>query len=423
MRPLRAAAVVIVWALVIGLLYLGALRLRSVDPFSQYRQTFNAAMESPWGVVLDDVDVAAYEGGVPLARFHVSEIDVRRDEREVLLKRCDRGILYDEGKQAAQFSALLVKWDTYQHVAQISGQVHIRRENMDVHTSALVWREKESLLTFSHPLVGTFEGGAFHALNAKLNLAEESAELFEGSWKGQLKDKQEASVTKGSVLFRFHKASKEPNSDVIVFLNAEMVDEEDRFFRADRIEYNEKTEVAVCTGNCAVRTERIDATGDKAVVERKIEKATLTENIAVTLWPKPEDIEAAEQPPEEGEPEEPLHSRRLAKARPLKIVCDRIEYFYGDEPHAVLTGSLYARQDVTEEAWREITAARAVLDEDKETLSVDGDVKMIASNGDRFDVESLVVSTKEGDDAWTVGPGTGETVAPEEKEPGEAAGP
>jgi hypothetical protein len=73
---------------------------------------------------------------------------------------------------------------------------------------------------------------------------------------------------------------------------------------------------------------------------------------------------------------------------------------------AVMTGSPKARQELPEKAWREITAPMVIYEEDKELmtmLSGEGtkDVRMKNSLGDDLLAETIVISTKEGDERIT----------------------
>jgi hypothetical protein len=63
-----------------------------------------------------------------------------------------------------------------------------------------------------------------------------------------------------------------------------------------------------------------------------------------------------------------------------------------------------------------LTADHAVLDEKAEKLRLEGNVRMIASNGDDVQADSVTVSTKEGDDSWEWIQGSGTMTTTKEME-------
>ena len=417
MGALRTGFSLILWVLVIALLYVGAMRLRSVDPLADYREALREAADTPFGLTMHNATLAAYDGPRPILRVDTEVIEVTRDEREVWLRNCTNGRLFDEGKEAGQFEAASVRYDDFRKTASVSN-VRLIMGDLDVRTQTANWTEADGRVAVPTPIVGTLAGGKVEGQSAEVFLRTRTAEVSVGKWEGLLAYRtplQERQSDKRRVVFRFHSVKKTAKPNVTIYTNAEMVDDKDTFVRADRIVHDLDTDIATCEGRCQMRSPRMDITADKAVVDLNVKRATLTQNVTMTIWPKPEDVAAAKEPPKEGEEQEdPLHSRKIAKGYPVRATCDRLVYLYGEEQRSELEGSLKARQDLPEGRWREVTARRAVIDEKAETLRLDGDVRMIASNGDDLTVEWIVLSIKEDEEEeFETGPGSGVSELPE----------
>jgi hypothetical protein len=416
---IRTLGIAFLWLLAAILLYLGAMRLRSVDPFADYRNKFGSVFNNPYAISLNHVKVAAYDGQTPLCRFDVNTIDVRRDEREIWLRECSQGVLYDAGKPVANFEAKLVRWDANQRRAECIGVARLKTKDMEVATETATWEETTSLLTFPKPISGTLSGGKVEAAGGSVRLATREIALGRGSWTGLVNfqaDKEKPK--KRRFVYRWQSIKKTSKPPVATYVGAEAIDEDDTFFRADLIVHQEEPDIADCTGACAMRSPRMDITSKKTVIELKIKKATITDGVTMTMWPKPADVADMKLLPKEGDEwDEPLHSRKIGKAFPVRATSDVITYFYADDKRvANLDGHVHARQDLPGGAWREITANKAVLDDIKETLRLDGNVHYVASNEDDFTVEWMEISTKEGDESWSAGPGSGKSTTPKEKE-------
>lgn len=418
MNHVRSAAWTAGTILVVVLLYFGISRLRSVDPFEAYKSAFNSVSQNPSAVTLSDVDVSTYDSnGVALAKMHVNLIDVQRDERHVDLMSVDNGLLFDKGKQAAKFSAGLVKWDANSKSAQVSEVARIVTNGLDVKTMGLSWDEPKGQILLPMPIVGTLGNGAVYGKDAAVYLRAKAVEVSNASWVGKVKyaPQDQEKPRDRKVRFRAQRIKKLQEPDTISYTNAEMLDDEDTFVRANSIVHNQKTDMADCVGSCQMRSPRMDLTGEKALVDLNVKKATITEGIRMTLYPKPGDVLKAKEKPKEDEEQDPIHNRRIAKGYPVVATCDKIEYLYGDERQAILTGHVKARQELPEGKWRELTADRAVIDEQKETLHLEGHVHMTASNGDDARFEWIDVSTKEDDDSYEAGPGDATFVVPKKQ--------
>jgi lipopolysaccharide export system protein LptA len=187
---------------------------------------------------------------------------------------------------------------------------------------------------------------------------------------------------------------------------------------ADKVVYTKDTDLLVATGN--VKYFGVDANMlcDEATVYRKERRAVFTgvvrmvvkseddEKVAEGEFPTiervtPDSLKTNPQGATEQQVEVLRDSDNVRKY-PIKVIADKVEYWYKKgERRAVITGSPFARQDLTE-GWRLGWATEAFYDGEKETMTLKNsggetkDVKVYFSIGDQYIAQSLTFSTKEG---------------------------
>ncbi|MEI6511795.1 MAG: LptA/OstA family protein [bacterium] len=158
----------------------------------------------------------------------------------------------------------------------------------------------------------------------------------------------------------------------------------DTTLKAERGNYNKKTEIIEATGSLMMSDPKIEVHGDKLTMERKRKYALVTGNLNIIIKSKKDTSKQDDQ------------SLTEAKNHPITITAEKLEYYYGSKRVADLTGAVKARQQLDKGHWRNLTADKARFDRDAETLTVIGNVVLTDDEGAELHPQLLIVYTKEG---------------------------
>lgn len=414
------------WAVLVALvptaLWLtGALqRFARYDPFAQYRTAeYLNALGPDVGSRLGETLVRVYEGVDLGVQFSARRIDVRRDRALFTLFDIHNGRLYTGGEQRLWFSAGGGVYDTVQNRGEVFGGLTLWNRELVFRTERGVVDTGRRVVRSSGPVTGQFREGEVSAHSITWNYAAREGRAERVSWRGPFE--QQGKTRRVQLRGQTWEILSNPRRQI--FHKAEAVDE-DQFIRAEKITWLEEEDVITAEG--AVEYVGPDAIirAPKVVVYRKEERAVASGNVQLLV--KPERDKGRVGPPPAGlPPAQPVlppglkqpqpaqqeaqedRVRRSDNLRdyPILITAERIEYWYSDgSRRAEVTGNPKARQELPDGEWREITAPRALYDQEREMLTLVSrtpgaqEVRLRNSRGDDFVAEEVEISTVEGNE-------------------------
>lgn len=414
---------VLLVALVPGAFWLtGALqRFARYDPFAQYRTgEYLNALGPDVGSRLGETVVRVYEGLDLGVQFVVRRIDVRRDRAQFTVFDIRNGQLYDAGEQRLWFNAGGGVYDSVQNRAEVFGGLSLWNREVFFRTDRGVVDIGRRVIRSVGGVTGRFREGEAVAESVVWSYAAREGRAENVSWRGPIK--QQGKTRRVQLRGKTWEILSNPRRQI--FYKAEAVDE-DQFIRAEKITWMEDEDVITAEG--AVEYIGPDAIirAPKVVVYRKEERAVATGNVQLLVKPErekgrvgppPANLPPAQpvlppglQQPSGGQGQEQEDRVRRSdnlRSYPILITAERIEYWYADGARrAEVTGNPKARQELPEGEWREITAPKAVYDQEREVLTLLSrtpgaqEVRLRNSKGDDFVAEEVEISTVEGNES------------------------
>lgn len=419
---LNAAGILVAAALCV-VAGLGVRKVTSADPMGKYRGS--ADKKDVPGVVMTNFDWKAYDKTILVAEAHVKEATIGRDRDTVHLTNVSNGRFYDKSSVAFQFEAQNAVYYNDLNSISGSGKTRVFNKDMDLATTEFKYDPTTRSVIVPHALSGKLQGGDMKAETLKYGLDDKSIEVGGIRWSGMIAQdntKRRWSFTPQDEKSKLDSKTVGPKT---VFTKLRATDGE-IIVLADGGEYNRDTDVLVAKGNVKYFGSDANLVCDEVTVYRKEKRALLVGNVDMLIKPKgggkPEQVsippvtpvvpdqiknDRPAAPPgdtPQSEQEKQIRTGDNLRDYPAVVTASRIEYWYGKgNRHANITGSPQARQELSLGAWRMVWSDSAVYDGEKELLNLKskGDkptVRMLNSLGDDVHAETVLVSTKEGDD-------------------------
>jgi lipopolysaccharide export system protein LptA len=311
---------------------------------------------------------------------------------------------------------------------------HIKDKNVDLKVPQFAFRSDTGDVHIPGGVNGKVSGGIANARGIEYNVNSGIMKAAHVRWEGKLAFDLQDGDQNASRVWSLEGDNSKQVGDIQMCDNGIATDQNIAVL-ADHLERNKKTEILTATGHVRYFSSKTNMLCEKAVIERKIKKATLTGNVQMLLKAKekqdtvsieegippyrpvvPEEIaknrpkaDASGQTEEQKKLDEEIRSGKNARDYPTMCYADQVVYWYKKgERHAVITGNPQARQEFRENGWRQAWTNTAYYDGEKETLklvSTDGkfDTRMLNSIGDDFVTDWVTFSTKEGDEDYEGG--------------------
>lgn len=393
-----------------------------VDPFASLKKT---PAEPTLGVRLNNVQMVSYKGEKLVTKASMKRLDVRKDSQVFELHGITNG-MYMSDKGQVQYAAPNATWDARTHLLQ-ANNARVKNKDLDVTAPTFTYNSGTAKLTIPGPVVGKVKGGDINAMQLTYDVRTGEARGGQTQWKGKLAlNFQEPTVARP---WRLEGESWSKKDGQSRYTKGYGTDGE-IIVMADLILHDDKTDLVTATGNVKYFSAKANLICEKAVIERKIKKATLTGKVQMLMKPRdkqvlstsdegippyrpilPEELQKNhEQANTSGQTEEQkkvieeIRSAKNVRNYPTVCYADEIEYWYKKgERRAILKGNPQARQDLPNGGWRQIWTNQGFYDGEKETLrlvSSEGkvDTRMINSVGDDLTASWFLTSTKEDDD-------------------------
>lgn len=404
----------------------GVRYLLSIDPFARYSAAYANPLGAGIGSIITDANVNVFEGKEKVLSFDVAKIEIHRNQRYFHLENVHNGAVWDKGKAKAKFRAGEAIYDARREFIEVLGSPKVVFEEGELSASIVEILRQEKRLVASEGIDGTYKKGEVKAASLTYDWESRHGVIERFLWKGPIELQQEKTVKRRQILVRGERFESFSNPDRVIYYNAEAIDQ-DSLLRARKITHDRENDIIVAEGECEYHSPDAFMLAPKVTIYNKEKRAVITGDVRLTIKPEKEkgrlpssalqpakpDLPPGVKPTEklseeeQKKTEEELRSGRTIRKYPIVITCRNIEYFYQKgTKRAIITGSPVARQELRNNAWREITGPRAIYEEEKEILTLMStpglrEVVMKNSLGDEFHVETLVISTKEGDERIT----------------------
>ena len=416
-----------------------------IDPFAKLKET-NKSIDRNLGVRIEGVQLKSFEKGKLVTEANMDRVDIGQDRQLYELFGVRKGVFYSK-KGKVEFDAPRALWSVPTHEMQAPLGGNLKTKGIDVKVSDMVY--KNGIVNTLGPVNGKALKGDIDVRGMRIDLDKELFKTGPMKWKGPLAiDFQDPNRQNSKWEFDapggMH--NSETEKDVVIYEGARAWDG-DIIVSAKLIEHNRKTDIITATGDVRYISRKVNIDADKAVIDRRIKKATLTgklQQVQMLFKPKdqqneiksdeqmppyrpivPDEI-AAKRPPAPGQkgptPEQKklmdqVRSSKNVRDYPAMCYADQVEYWYKEgDRHAIITGSPKAIQNLPEDGWRCIATKTAQYNGETDRLKMEStapggwETRMTNSIGD--DIQSLwiEVSTKEDDDYMRAGPSKGTLV-------------
>jgi lipopolysaccharide export system protein LptA len=410
----KIAGVFLLAGVGIPLAFEGIRAVVAFDPFASYFGNWASPFGRNIGSVMEGVDVAVYDGSRRVVSFRAARLEVRRDKQHMQLENLTDGTVYRGGKPAARFDAGLASYDAYSETVEILGGARIRSAEYDLRAEALTIDKARSVISVPKGLAGSFREGALSADSLRLDYSGGRSVATHVSWKG-LVSVQGEGAKRRTIQIRSEKMEFTSKPDMEVHTNAEVSDG-DAIMRSRKVTWDKEKDIVTLEGECEYYGPEAVMSAPRVVVYRKEKRVVSSGGVRFLVKPEREKGITSSLPPaqpvlppglSQPKPDDEVRGGKNARKYPVEVTCAHVEYFYAkDARRAVLSGAPKARQQMSAGAWRELNAPIAVYDEENDTLTLRGepgtrDVKMTNSLGDKLSAETLVISTKEGNEKMT----------------------
>ncbi len=424
--------------------YFGVTNLSSLDPFVKYREAYLKPFGGGVGSLMMNVNVGIFEDGQLRASFNTSRVLVRRDQQHLRMTLLTDGKTFDDGAVSTEFEAGIATYEAATKRIDVAGAPRVKNETFDVTGMRAIIDQGERKVFVENGASGTYRGGKFSAQSFVLDYDSKEAFVEGVTWRGPAENweilEPVAQTRRDDVDIRMKEWRHLKNPDRDVYVDAEIVDK-NSLLRGKTITWDRTTDIVTAEGSVEYHGPDAIVSAPKVVVYRKERRAVATG--AVKFYVKPERdkrsvTSVAGIPPaqpnlppnlRQNQPQNQQDPRNLDTARkyPIVVTCAKVEYVYAEGmKKAVMTGSPKARQTLQGDAWREVTAPTVIYEEEKEILTLLSepgglDVKLKNSLGDDLIAETLVISSKEGDQ-WMTGTHVSGVMKIDENETGRRTG-
>ncbi|MCX6346215.1 MAG: hypothetical protein NT018_14280 [Armatimonadetes bacterium] len=163
---------------------------------------------------------------------------------------------------------------------------------------------------------------------------------------------------------------------------------DDTLITSEQVDYDDNTKIATSPGAIKITNPECDINGDKGMANFKKKVGVTEGNVLMQLKPKASEANTASSDPNS------IASFKL----PTTITCNRMEYFYAKKIASAEGGVVFKQTK------RTVYADKAVYDQNKEILSLTGNVHGVDVDGQTFKTQDKVtISLKKGDE-WIEAP-------------------
>lgn len=411
-------------------LYFGIRNLARINPFARFEGAYSNPLGQGIGSMMRNVDVAVWDKGRLVVQFSAAQIDARKDQQFLRLALLRDGKVYDKGEQRASFTAGLATYESSTGVFEVAGAPKVWDDKVSIQAPRLTIDRNREEVRAASGVTGTYGGGTFRAANVFFTYRDKRLEAEDVEWSGPLEVPVQGSATgKTDVTIRGDKLEILSNPDRTIYYDAEMAGKE-FLVRATKITREMDTDIIVAEGDVEYHGPDAVFQAPKVTIYNKEKRAIATGAVRLLIKPEKDQgkVTPAELPPAQPElpaalkqgegavdpakeaqrqSDEEVRSAKNLRYYPVMVTCSKIEYFYRKGSRkAIVTGSPKARQELKAGTWREITAHRAVYEEEADLLTLfsEGDgqgVRMTNSAGDDLVAETITVSTVEGSERLT----------------------
>lgn len=429
-----ALAVIVSGAGLLGLAA-GIRYIMSTDALAQYRTKGEELMRD--GVTVKGFQLRNYSENRLVASADVDEAVIMDDWSLVNLKGVKNGtFLTPEGKKYF-FETDTATYGTYTKAVIVDHPVRVWGDKVDIKSDGLTYDDGQKLVTVKGNVTGKLGGGDLIAKSVLIKTDVNKITGSSATWAGPIELQEAKKRSKWNI----QTDNFELDGDIFVAYQARGNDD-DMVVKSDKMTHDRKNDIITGEGNVRYWGKEANLTCDKIVIYRKEGRAVLSGSKPVGMLLKPEtETTVKEDPippltplvPDEirktrpaapGEEKQTPEERKTDNLRkyPTVIEAKQIEYWYKEgERRAIATGNPWARQQLGPDAWRTLTAFKALYDGEKELLDLlskgsdKKDVHMKNSLGDDFLADTIQVSTKEGVDKMS-GKGLQGVYVPQEDE-------
>ncbi len=365
------------------------------------------------GVLIKDFQIKSYLGDRLVTEALVADARIFSDRSTIELKKISGGKFYDRENGEYQFEAGEAEYGTYSKSLLAKSGVRIKNKRIDLKSAGFLYDHAGQIVAVNGAVTGKLEGGDLTSQDVTILLKTNEIQTGLITWVGPVAVQGQARTP-----WKVEAKRSSIKSDIMTYTDARGEDK-DTIVTADKMVYDRKNDIVTAEGNVTYFGIDANIKCDKAVIERKIGKATLTGRI-VDMLIKPEDSAPKEtgippivplvpesiaqtRPRPGGSNDNPERSSENLRQYPIVMTAGQVEYWYRKgERKAILTLQPFARQELGGMRWREVTAHRAEYDGEKDVLvlrSATGQlVRLRNSIGDDMTATFLQVSTKKGED-------------------------
>jgi lipopolysaccharide export system protein LptA len=400
-----------------GVFAIGWIGLESVlraSPFAKFGLT-GKPVGAEVGVTMTGFEMKAYEKNRLAAEAKMDKVEVRRDRSQMEVTGVHDGKFYPSDGKPFAFDSKRGTYHYFQNRFMAADGAHVVNEDMDLVSESFVYDEPVRTLLVRGLVQGKLAGGLVKASDLSLNTSTKEIAANNVMWVGEIDELSQDGQRKQWTITGNMKIG--PDGKTTTYTPGRATDGE-IIVTADTVVYTKDTDVLIAKGN--VKYFGVDANMlcDEATVFRKERRAIFTgvvrmvvkseddEKVAESEFPTiervtPESLKTNPQGATQAQVDMLRDSDNMRKF-PIKVIADKVEYWYKKgERRAIITGSPFARQDLTE-GWRLGWAVEGFYDGEKETLTLKSaagkqEVKLFYSIGDQYVANDITMSTKEGD--------------------------
>lgn len=413
-------------AAVFALGYYGRL-IAGLDAFSTFR---NGKALTGVDATLSNLRIQAFDNNSLVMRADVDQVTIGQSRQIYEIIGVHDGF-WKTREGELRFDGPAARWNVPTKMLDANLGGHVISNDMDLHAAQFAFNSQTSMLNIPGAVTGKLKGGDLQATAVSYNIGSGDFDMGHADWSGSTAlEGQDGEVRK------WHFTGKITRKGDIETVTNGFATDETIIVLADTIVHDKVTDLVTATGNVKYFSAKANLICEKAVIERKIKKATLTGKVQMLVKAKDKQVLSADdgvpkyrplskeevakaqantpgQTEEQKKLDDELRSSENMKSYPTICYADKIVYWYKrGERKAEISGDPQARQELSGGRWRQVWTDHAFYDGEKETLkmmSSEGkmDTRMINSIGDDFVTTYVVTSTVDGSNDYEAGDSKG----------------
>ena len=247
--------------------------LIKVDPFAKLKKT-TGSLDPQVGADLRNVQIESFHGEHLVTQAVLGRMTIQADRQSYAVYNVVDGVFFTDNGKKVRFRSPSATWDVPKQELTVQSGAHLKNKDIDIDVPQFAYDQNSSQVTVPGQVTGMLFKGNVKAASLTYNVKDSSMKTGALEWEGKFAISFQDDNAKPRKWQIKANGMTSQQGDILTYENGYGTDG-DIIVMADSIEQNRKTDIVTAIGNVRYFSSKANMVCDKAVIERKIKKATL----------------------------------------------------------------------------------------------------------------------------------------------------